>query len=308
VRGLVIGGNGFIGSHLVDRLAADGSDVAVLDVREPRFDPMPPTARFIRGRADDESVLREALADVEVVFHLAWGTIPEVSERDPAADVQANLVPTIHVLDACQRAGIRRFVFTSSGGTVYGPARQLPIPETHPREPITAYGITKLAAEQHVQTFCGAHGLDYAILRPSTPYGPRQNPLGRQGAVSIFLYRIARGLPIALWGDGSTTRDYFFVTDLVQALVACASAELREHRIFNIGGGVEVSLRRLVEIAEAVVGKKASVTVEAARSFDVPRLALDTRLARQELGWTPTTQLAEGMHSTWQWISRALPR
>ena len=307
MKGLVIGGNGFIGSHLVDRLAADGWDVTVLDVRERRYDPMPPLARFVRGAADDQRVLGEALRGVDVVFHLAWTTIPEASDRDPVADAQENLVPTIRVMDACRRAGIRRFVFVSSGGTVYGAARQLPIPETHPQNPITAYGITKLAAEKYVQMFGGEHGLDYAILRPSTPYGPRQNPLGRQGVVSVFLYRIAHSLPITVWGDGTTTRDFFYISDLVQALCGCARAELKERRIFNIGGGEEVSLRQLIDLAEAVVGRKASVTFEAARSCDVPRLSLDTELARRELVWTPAIPLSEGVNRTWQWMSQAYP-
>jgi len=306
MKALVVGGNGFIGSHLVDRLLIDGWDVTVIDSCERRYDPMSPAVRFVRGELDREDLIREALTGVEVVFHLAWATIHEVSGQDPVKDAVANLVPTIR-LDACRRARIRRFVFASSGGTVYGTARQLPIPETHPQDPITPYGITKLAAEKYVQMFGRMHGLDFAILRPSTPYGPRQNPLGRQGVIAVMLYRIAHGLPITIWGEDTITRDYFYISDMVEALVLCARHELKEHRVFNVGGGEEVSLRQLIDSAEGVAGKKASVIFEAARNFDVPRLSLDTRLASREMGWTPKVSLSEGMNRTWRWMSKAFP-
>jgi UDP-glucose 4-epimerase len=307
MKALVVGGNGFIGSHLVDRLLMDGWDVTVLDSCERRYDTMPPAVRFVRGELDREDVVREALTGVEVVFHLAWATIHEVSGQDPVKDAVANLVPTIRLLDACRRAGIRRFVFASSGGTIYGPARQLPIPETHSQDPITPYGITKLAAEKYVQMFGRLQELDCAILRPSTPYGPRQNPLGRQGIIAVTLYRIARGQPITIWGEDTITRDYFYISDLVEALVLCARQELKEHCVFNVGGGEEVSLRQLIDMAEGVVGRKATVTFEAARDFDVPRLALDTSLAKRELGWSPKVPLPEGMLRTWQWMSQVFP-
>jgi UDP-glucose 4-epimerase len=307
MKALVVGGNGFIGSHLVDRLLMDGWDVTVLDPCERRYDPMSLSVRFVRGELDREDVVREALTEAEVVFHLAWATIHEVSGQDPVNDAVANLAPTIRLLDACRRAEIRRFVFVSSGGTVYGPARQLPIPETHRQDPITPYGITKLAAEKYVQMFGRVHGLNYAILRPSTPYGPRQNPLGRQGIIAVMLYRIAHGQPITIWGEGTITRDYFYISDLVEALVLCARLELKEHRVFNVGGGEEVSLRQLIDMAEGIVGRKATVTFEAARDFDVPRLALDTGLAKRELGWFPKVPLSEGMLWTWQWMSQAFP-
>jgi UDP-glucose 4-epimerase len=304
MNALVVGGNGFIGSHLVDRLLQGGWDVTVLDPCDRRYDPMPPTVRFVRGGLDREDVVRDALTGAEVVFHLAWETIHEASGQNPVKDAVANLVPTIRLLDASGRAGIRRFVFASSGGTVYGPARQLPIPETHPQDPITPYGITKLAAEKYVQLFGRTHGLSYAILRPSTPYGPRQNPLARQGVIAVMLYRIARGLPITIWGEDTITRDYFYISDLVEALVLCAGLEFKEHRVFNFGGGEEVSLRQLIDMAEEVVGKKASVTFDAARGFDVPRLSLDTRRASREMGWTPKVSLSDGMLQTWRWMSQ----
>jgi UDP-glucose 4-epimerase len=237
------------------------------------------------------------------VFHLTWTTIHEVANQDPAGDVTANLIPTIHLLEACRNAGVRRVIFTSSGGTVYGPAQVWPIPEGHPVNPVNSYGVTKLATEKYLHMFRHLYGLDYAIFRPSVPYGPRQNPLARQGAVAVFLYRVARDLPVTIWGDGSVSRDYFYVSDLANALIAGGENKLPVQRIFNIGGKEEVSLIELIGRVEEVVGKRARVEYAPARGFDAPRIVLDTRLAGQELGWKPAVSLADGLVATWKWMS-----
>jgi len=306
MRALVIGGNGFIGSHLVDGLVERGWNVVVFDLYERRYDPMPPQVHFIRGDLSQSYLVREALSGVDIVFHLAWATIHEISNQDPAADIDTNLIPSVHLIEACRQAGVRRVVFISSGGTVYGPTQELPIAETHPQNPVTAYGITKLAVEKYLQMFKHLYGLDYVILRPSVPYGPRQNPLGRQGAIAVFLYRVARGLPVTIWGDGSTTRDYFYISDLVEAFVAVAERELGQHHIFNIGGVEETSLIQLLRLVEETVGKKGIVEYSLARKFDAPRIILDTRLARQELNWQPTVSLAQGLTQTWRWMSATI--
>lgn len=302
-RALVIGGNGFVGSHLIDELIRQSWEVVVLDLQERRYDPIPAAVHFIRGSLAQPYLLREALTAVDVVFHLAWATIHESSNQDPTADVTANLVTSIHLLEACRQQGVRRIVFTSSGGTVYGPARELPITEAHAQNPVNAYGITKLAVEKYLQMFNHLYDLDYAILRPSVPYGPRQNPLGRQGAAAVFLYRVACGLPITIWGDGSVSRDYFYISDMTNALIAAAGQELDEHRIFNIGGAEEVSLNHLLEQVENTVGAKALVNFQPSRKFDAARVVLDTSLARRELGWQPAVSLADGLQRTWNWIS-----
>jgi UDP-glucose 4-epimerase len=304
MKALVVGGSGFIGGHLVDRLAADGWDVTVLDLQEPRYGAMPPGVRFVKGDLAQLVLVREALIGADIVFHLAWTTIHEVSNRDPAADALTNVVPSIRLLEACSLERVHRVVFVSSGGTVYGPARELPIPETHPTQPITAYGITKLAVEKYICMFKHLYDLDYAILRPSTPYGPRQNPLGRQGAVAVFLYRVAHGLPIVIWGDGATTRDYFYVSDLVEALVASAQRQLDQERVFNVGGGEEISLLQLVDLVEGVVGRKAHVEYLPRRTFDPPRISLDTSQARRVLGWQAQVPISQGLAQTWAWISQ----
>lgn len=302
MHALVTGGNGFIGSHLVDRLVEQGWNVTVLDLYERRYDPLPARVHFIKGDLTQAYLVREALIGVDIVFHLAWATIHEISNQDPAADVTANLIPTIHLLETCRNAGARRVVFTSSGGTVYGPAQSWPISEAHPQNPVNGYGITKLAVEKYLHMFHHLYGLDYVILRPSVPYGPRQNPLARQGAVAVFLYRVARGLPVTIWGDGSIIRDYFYVSDLVEALVASSKQDLGQHRIFNIGGPEEISLLQLLSQIEETVGRTAKVEYGPARRFDAPKIVLDTRLTQQELGWQSRITLAQGLKQTWQWM------
>jgi UDP-glucose 4-epimerase len=306
MKALVVGGNGFIGSHLVDKLVTSGWEVAILDLHERRYETMPPQVHFVRGDLNQSFLVREAVLGVDIVFYLAWATIHEISNQDPAADVHTNLVPAIHLLEACQQAGVRRVIFTSSGGTVYGPAQKLPISETHPQNPITAYGITKLAVEKYLQMFKHLYGLDYAVLRPSVPYGPRQNPLARQGAVAVFLHRVAHGLPVTIWGDGSTTRDYFYISDLVSALIACAERNLEQHRIFNIGGSEEISLLHLLELIEQTVGKKAIVEYKPGRKFDASQIVLNTALAAQELDWSASVSMAQGLAQTWDWMSATI--
>ena len=306
MKALVVGGNGFIGSHLVDALLNLGWGVTVLDVGQRRFDRIPGSVKFIQGDLSQPVLVREALTGIDIVYHLAWGTIHEISNRDPAQDVLANVVPGVNLLEACTQADIDRIVFTSSGGTVYGPALQLPIPESHPKRPINSYGITKLTVERYLHLYHHLHGLEYAILRPSVPYGPRQSPLGRQGAAAVFLHRVSSGLPLTIWGDGTVTRDYFYVSDLVSALVAAAQKPLTTERIFNIGGDREISVNELIAEVETVVGRSAVVTYEPGRSFDVPRLKLDTSAARTILEWKAEISLASGLAKTFEWISSAI--
>ncbi len=308
-RALVVGGNGFIGAHLVQQLVDTGWDVTVLHKYEqPRYSRMPTAVRFLRGDLTQESLLAEAVEGQEVVFHLLWTTtaIHEVANRDPAADVQANLVPTIHLIEACRAAGVGRLVFTSSGGTVYGRTQIAPIPESHPNNPVNAYGVSKLAVEKYLQMFRHLHGLDFAIFRPSVPYGPYQNPLARQGAVAVFLYRVAKGLPLTIWGDGSVTRDYFYISDLVDALILGGTKPLNDARIFNLGGAEEVSLNRLIAQVEETVGRKAEVEYQSARDFDAPRVLLDTTRAESVLSWQPKVLMKDGLAKTWEWMQATI--
>lgn len=302
MKALVVGGNGFIGSHLVDRLAELKWEVVVLDPHDRRFDEVPAGARHIRGDAADLYAVREALAGVDVVFHLAWTTIHLSANQDPVADIQSNLVTSVQLISACLASNVARIVFMSSGGTVYGTVKKFPTPESHANEPVTAYGITKLAVEKYLHMFRQLHGLDYVVLRPSVPYGPRQNPLAKQGAVAVFLYRIGRQLPITLFGRGDYSRDFFYVEDLIQAMVLSATAELNGNRVFNVGGGEDITLMNLVHQIEDMLGTDAILEYQPARPFDPPRILLDTTSTRENLGWKPETDFPTGLSRTWEWI------
>lgn len=306
MRALVTGGNGFIGSHLVDALLAGSHQVVVCDKNDRLYDEFPQKADFIRGDINQRTIVRDAVKGIDIVFHLSWSNVHEASNQDPVGDIRANLIPTIYLVEECRRAGVGRVVFVSSGGTVYGNPQSFPTPENHPQNPLSAYGITKLAAEKYLQLYHVLHGLDYVVFRPSVPYGPRQNPQARQGAVAVFLYRVAKGLPIILWGDGSASRDFFYISDLVDALTSGATCELGDDRIFNIGGENSVSLVHLLGMVEQVVGRKAQVEFAASRKFDAARIWLDTRQAQQGLCWRSRVSMQDGLARTWQWMKETL--
>ena len=306
-KALILGGNGFIGSHLVDALTGAGWETVVLDRNQRRYDALPTGVRFIQGRFNQPGLLRAALTGVDVVFHLAWASIPASSNRNMVADVEANLIPSLQLLEHCVAAGVRRVIFVSSGGTVYGPARQCPIPENHPTHPINAYGVHKLTVEKYLNMFYHLHGLEYIILRPSVPYGPRQNPLGKQGAVAVFLYRIWRNLPLTLWGDGHITRDFFYISDLILALLACTHCSMTANPVFNIGGCEEISLLQLIEQIEQLIGQRARLDFQPPRKFDAQHIILDTHRAKQELDWTPQIPFSQGLELTWNWMRDLYP-
>jgi UDP-glucose 4-epimerase len=305
MKALIIGGNGFIGSHLVDSLVETGWEVVILDVYKRRYDPIPEKAYFIQGDISQKFLLREALNGVDVVFHLAWTSIHEISNLDTVVDVQDNLIPSLLILNACRVAQVKKIVFLSSGGTVYGAPQKLPIKETSQKYPLNSYGILKLTVEKYLQLYKHLYGLDYTVLRPSVPYGPRQNPLGRQGAVSVFLYRVTRGLPIQIWGDGQTSRDYFYIADLIQALTRCTRKT--RHAVYNIGGGREITLLELLHEVERAVNREAITQFLPARDFDVQNLVLDTTLALKDLQWKPGVPLQQGIEMTCHWLTSYFP-
>jgi UDP-glucose 4-epimerase len=301
LKSLVLGGNGFIGTHLVDGLLEEGYPVRIYDRSPNRFRATPQNAEYVEGELGNHGLIRAAVEDVEVVFHFVSTTIPKTSNDDPIYDVRSNLVDTLQLLESCVEAGVRKVVFASSGGTVYGQPRTLPITEDHPTNPITSYGVIKLAVEKYLGLFDHLHGLDYTALRISNPYGPYQDPGGQQGAVPVFLHRLRTGHPVTIWGDGSVVRDYLYISDLVEALKQVAEAETQQ-KVFNVGSGQGISLNELVALIAEVTGERPVVEYVPGRALDVPANVLDVAWAREELGWSPTTELAEGIERTWHWI------
>jgi UDP-glucose 4-epimerase len=299
MQAVVVGASGFIGSHLVDGLLAAGYRVKALARHLPGL--ISPAAQTNPALTlsplsmGDGLALQEAMEGAELVFHLASGSLPQSSNRDPQADVQVNLLGALKVFDAARQAQVQRLVMVSSGGTVYGVPQQVPIPETHPTEPTCSYGICKLAIEKYVALYRQLHGLDGLVLRVANPYGERQRLDATQGVVPVFLGKALRGEPLQIWGDGSTVRDFLHISDVVTALLAAAHYQGEQH-LFNVGSGEGLSLNQLVELLRAELQRPLAVEYLPARGFDVPTNVLCIERARRCLGWNPKVTVSEGLH------------
>jgi UDP-glucose 4-epimerase len=304
VNCLVLGGGGFIGSHLAEALARAGHRVTVFDRPQGRYLPLLKGCEVRTGDFLEPRELEPALRGAELVFHMISTTVPRSSNDDPRADVSANVVGTLRLLELCKAHGVRRVVFPSSGGTVYGIPRATPVGEAHPTDPISSYGIHKLTIEKYLHLHHVLEGLDYHVLRIANAYGERQRTDTAQGAVAVFLERALRGEPIRIWGDGSVVRDYVYVGDIAQAFLRTLEHE-GEPRIFNIGSGQGASLNQLIDEIARTLGRRPAVEYTPARRFDVPVNVLDASLARKHLGWAATTPLAEGIRRTHEWMKKA---
>ncbi|WP_282756592.1 NAD-dependent epimerase/dehydratase family protein [Desulfuromonas thiophila] len=301
MRCLVLGAGGFVGRQLCHDLLAAGYQVIGFDRQAC---PLPPVAnlRWQQGDFRDSQSLVPLVANVDAVLHLISATLPQTSNDNPLFDLQANVASTLGLLDGLWRLPRPpRLLFLSSGGTVYGVPRTLPISEDHPTEPLCAYGIGKRAIEQYLALYRHLHGLDYLVLRLANPYGPGQ-PAGRgQGVIPVFLRRALAAEALEIWGDGSVVRDYFYIDDLSRAIVAALHYS-GPHRIFNIGSGSACSLNRLVEQIGQLLQRELRPTYLPGRPCDVPVNVLDIRRARHELGWMPQIDLAEGLRRTLCWL------
>jgi UDP-glucose 4-epimerase len=305
MNALVLGGSGFIGSHLVDRLVRSGHRVSVMDRRHELYRTPLPNVVYHIGDFGNRAQLHAMLKDHDVVFHLVSTTVPRSSNDDPAFDVMSNVVETLCLLEDCVKERIRKVVFLSSGGAVYGTPATLPVSEEDPTNPVSSYGIAKLTIEKYLALFHRLHGLDYAIVRPSNPYGPRQSPLGDQGVVAVFMGRIAHGQVVEVWGDGETVKDYVFIDDLVEGIYRAASTTTKS-KVFNLGSGVGLSVNDLVRLVAEVVGHPFPIVHSSTDAVDVSRIFLDTRRAKQELDWEPTTPMRIGLERTWEFIRQTV--
>lgn len=300
---LVLGGNGFIGSHLVDQLLAEGHRVRVFDKNEEYYRKPIPQVEYQYGDFGNRGLLMEALADTDAVFHLISTTLPKTSNDDPAFDVQSNVIETLFLLEQCVVRKVRKLIFISSGGTVYGNPSIVPIPENSPTDPECSYGITKLTIEKYLYLYWYLHGLDYCILRLANAYGERQRPTATQGVVPVFLERALRSEEIVVWGDGSVIRDYIHVTDIASALTKALTYS-GETRIFNIGSGVGHNLNEVIQVIESITAQPLRVKYTESRSFDVPINVLDISRARNDLNWKPTVSFQEGIARVYAWMHK----
>ncbi len=298
MRALVLGGTGFIGSHLVDRLLARGHKVRVFSRAPERFrDPLS-GVDYRQAGFDDIPALAEAISGVDVVYHLISTTVPATSNRDPVFDIESNLAATVRLLKLLSESEVKKLVYLSSGGTVYGIPDSVPIPESHRLAPICSYGIVKVAVENYLRMFHRSHGLDYVIIRPSNPYGPRQGHFGVQGVIGTFLGRIAGGEELEVWGDGSLVRDFVYITDLADLCVSAGEGD--GTGVYNGGSGTGCSIAEVIGIMEKVIGRRLEVQYRPGRGFDVPRVILDIAAARRDFAWAPKIGIEEGIRRTWE--------
>ena len=298
MQAVVTGASGFIGSHLVDGLLSAGYRVKALGRHLPGL--IAPSAQthpnlsLVSASLADRLALQQALEGSELVFHLASGSLPQSSNRDPHADVQLNLLGTLNLLEAARLTGVKRLVMVSSGGTVYGIPQAVPIPETHPTDPICSYGITKLAMEKYVALYRQLHGLEGVVLRVANPFGPRQRLDAAQGVVPVFLGKALRHEPLQIWGDGSTVRDFLDVADVVAALLAVVRYKGAES-LFNIGSGQGLSLNQLIALLEQQLNRSLDVQYLPSRGCDVPTNVLCIDRAKEALNWAPKIPVADGL-------------
>lgn len=300
MRSLVIGGNGFIGSHLVDALLASGHKVRVFDRMVEKYRPPLEGVEYQLAYFDDTAALSEALEGMDVVYHLVSTTVPATSNRDPVADIESNLVNTVKLLQLMQQQEVKRIIFLSSGGTVYGIPTTPVVSENHVLRPICSYGIVKVAIENYLHMFHQLYGMDYLCLRVSNPYGPRQGHLGVQGVIGTFLGKIKEGSEIQIWGDGSVIRDYIYVTDL--AALCAKAANFSASGIFNVGSGVGSSLLEVVEVLSVLNQAPVTPKYLPQRSYDVPKIVLNIDRAKDAFNWFPSVNLCKGMEMTWNWL------
>ncbi len=296
---LILGGAGFIGSAVTRQVVADGWRARVFDRPQavPAWLKDAADLEWMPGDFQDPSALDAALDGVDAVIHLVSTMLPKASNEAPAQDVDTNVVATLRLLSLMVGRGVRKIVFASSGGTVYGIPKIVPIAEDHPTQPEVSYGITKLMIEKYLHLYSRLHGLQPVSLRIANPYGAGQRVDTAQGALAAFLHRGARGEPVEIWGDGSVTRDYLHVED-VAAAFACALRYDGPHQVFNIGSGRGLSINELADAVEEYLGRPLVRRYLPGRSFDVPVSILDNALARRELQWTPKIALREGLRMT----------
>ncbi len=303
---LVLGAGGFIGSHLCRVLAGAGARVHGFG-RRPLFADALPPIRFTVGEFTDRAALALAVDGAEIVFHLLGGTNPEVSNKDPIADLQVNTVASVQLLELCRAAGVRKIVFASSGGTVYGIPAATPIGEAAATDPISAYGINKLMVEKYLQLYARLGGSRAVTLRVANPYGPYQSPHRRQGLIAALTETVLAGRPVEIWGDGQVVRDYLYVGDLAEAMLAASLYEGPEP-VLNVGSGVGRSVLEVLDaVCQALQRRPVSVIHRPARRADVPANVLDITCIRQALGWQPRTDWMDGLRQTAAWMAKAYP-
>ncbi|MBO5525486.1 MAG: NAD-dependent epimerase/dehydratase family protein [Clostridia bacterium] len=304
----LFGGAGFIGKNLTLKLAEDANNhITVVDADRAYFSEVEPlvgeNVAFRQSSFDRNTDFASLLEGQEIVYHLVSSSVPTTANSKIPQEMDANIVTSALFLDGCVKAGVKRVVFLSSGGTVYGKEGKCPLKEDTLTKPITSYGVQKLAIEQLLYLYWYMHGLDYRIIRPGNPYGPYQRPNGVLGAATTFTYKALKKEEITVYGDGSVVRDYIYIDDAVRAIIDIANGE-GEERLFNLGCGYGTSLNELLSVIKKVVGEDLNITYRAGRSVDVPVNYLDIERYETAFGKLNPISLEEGIRRTADFLAK----
>lgn len=296
----VYGARGFIGRHLVTRLAGRGAPVRAVSRK---FDvaftePFGETVEFIEADLRQPLAMASSLQGVDTVVQLVSTSSPGLGNNHTIADVQENVMPHVEFLQACVQAGVKRYVFLSSGGTVYGPGAPVPTPETSPTNPINSHGLTKLIIEKYIQMHGQVDDLDYVILRVANSFGPGQEFRKGQGLIPALIDRWRKGQKVTIFGDGQAQRDYVFIDDVIEAIEAVLAFTGKPRLILNVGSGETRSIVEVIETIEAVTHHRFEREYVGTRKTDVTVSNLDISRAREVLGWVPKTEFCEGVERT----------
>jgi UDP-glucose 4-epimerase len=299
-RVVVTGGCGFIGSHVMRLVREQHIDAIAIDQSEKLPD-------VVRADIRDRDALEAILLPGDIVVHLANSTNPTTSELDHVRDVEENLVGTLQLLKACANKGVSKFVFASSGGTVYGIPKAIPIPETHETNPISAHGAMKLAAEKYVQVYGAQLGLEHLILRCANAYGPGQTGERGQGIIGRAIQTGLRDETLEIWGDGTVVRDFIYVEDLATAFLLAVLSDATGE-VVNIGSGEGTSVNDIVDLVGRAMGRPLRTTYTASRGIDVPVNVLDIAKAGSLLNWKPSTTMEQGISRCCDWAMANAPK
>lgn len=305
-KAMVTGGAGFIGGHLTDALIVKGWEVVVVDdLSVGRRENVNPSAKLEVFDIADENI--DALLQREqpdAVFHLAAQKSVTVSVREPAVDARTNILGSIHLLQACAKSGVKRFVFSSTGGAIYDERGTLPATEENRELPLSPYGIGKLAVDHYLRFFQECYNLSSISLRYANVYGPRQDPYGEAGVVAIFFSKMLAKETPTINGDGNQTRDYIYIDDVVQANLLAVESQCEG--VYNIGTEQETSVNDLYRAIVRIGGFHAKETHGPAKSGEMLRSCLTAIKAREDLHWVPSYDLERGLQNTFQWFKEGM--
>jgi len=303
-RCVILGGNGFIGSHLAEGLVKAEYDVTIFDNFKrgtKNLDAIIDKINIIKGDFWNEDDVCDALNEVDFLFHYISTTTPATATKNPIYDIESNIIGSVKLFQNAVMNNVKKIIFSSSGGTIYGDTTGVPMKETDPLNPINPYAISKLTIEKYLHYFNQIHGMDYTILRYSNPYGERQNPSGKQGVIPIFLNKIKHHEQPVIYGDGSMVRDYIYIKDAIDATLAIFEKKTNE-KVFNVGSGDGTSLNDLIEIMSDISNEKIVPTYMENHGVYIHKIMLDISKIKKETGWNPKINMQEGIERTKLWI------